>query len=265
MINEMRTRTVQVARSPLNGAGPMILFTFTLTLFASSAFAQGYVFGIKGGPSIGVQNWGNSFQRDPLFRYHGALFIESLPEGDQWSLFAQAGYHARGSAIRNRNFFDPISNNFFRPPADIFLFHNAALILGAKQKFDMGVNSKWFYSFGIRGEYTIDTNLDIYSRFNEQFPAFSIYPFDEPFYINEFNYGFSGGAGIEIPLSDMIGVLLEFTVNPDFSLQYRQPAIPNVRDPWSGQNTTIPERRIRNLTFELTAGFRFLRKVQYID
>ncbi len=70
---------------------------------------------------------------------------------------------------------------------------------------------------------------------------------------------------MEFSFSEFIGASLEFTVNPDFSLQYRQPAIPNVRDPWSGQNTTIPERRIRNMTFELTAGFRFLRKVQYLD
>lgn len=228
-------------------------------------FGQGSVFGVKGGLSIGTQNWGNSFQRDPMFNYHGDIFVESLPEANQWSLYAQLGYHSRGSAIRNRNFFNPINNNFFRPPADIFLFHNAVLALGAKQKFDMGLDSKWFYSFALRGEFTFDTNLDIYSRFNEQFPAFSIYPFDDSFYINEFNYGFSGGAGMEFSFSEFIGASLEFTVNPDFSLQYRQPAIPNVRDPWSGQNTTIPERRIRNMTFELTAGFRFLRKVQYLD
>ncbi len=241
-------------------------------LGAGALQAQGYVFGLKGGPSIGVQNWGNSFQRDPMIRYHGALFIESLPEADQWSLFAQAGYHPRGSAIRNRNFINPIDGNFFRPPADVFLFHNASLLLGAKQKFDLGLSSKWFYSFGIRGEYTVDTNLDRYDDFLAQNPTIAaVYPinvyFNEDGFlgIRRFNYGFSGGGGLEWQFSEYIGGSLEFTVNPDFSLQYRQPAIPNVRDPWTGENRTIPERRIRNLTFEMTLGFRFLRKVVYID
>ncbi len=235
------------------------------TLMPVGLQAQGSVFGIKGGPSIGVQNWGGSFQQDPMFRYHAAIFVESLPEANQWSLYAQAGYHPRGSAIRRRRFIDVISGNPVIPPTDVFLFHNAALVLGAKQKFDLGVSNKWFYSFGIRGEYTFDTNLDIYTRFNEQFPAFSIYPYDDKFYINEFNYGFSGGAGLEFQFSEFIGASLEFAVNPDFSFQYRQPAVPNIRDPWTGQNTTIPERRIRNITFELSLGFRFLRKVEYVD
>jgi hypothetical protein len=229
------------------------------------SMAQGYVFGLKGGPSIGIQNWGNAFQMDPMLRYHGDIFIESLPEGDQWSLYASAGYHPRGSAIRNRNFLNPISGNPFRPPAYQFLFHNAAIVLGAKQKFDFGNNNKWFYSFGIRGEYTFDTNLDVYTDFNQQSAAISIFPYDDPFFINEFNYGFSGGAGLEWAFSEFVGASLEFTVNPDFSFQYRQPAIPNVRDPWTGENRTIPERRIRNLTFEITLGFRFLRKIIYVD
>ena len=59
--------------------------------------------------------------------------------------------------------------------------------------------------------------------------------------------------------------MIEFTVNPDFSLQYEQPAIPNVIDPITGQTRTLQERRIRNLTFEITVGARFLRKVEYID
>jgi len=239
---------------------------------AHSLGAQGYVFGIKGGPSFGLQNWGNSFQRDPMIRYHGDVFIESLPEGDQWSLFAQVGYHARGSAIRNRNFINPLNGNFFRPPADVFLFHNAALVLGAKQKFDLGLSSKWFYTFGIRGEYTVDTNLDRYDTFIELNPTIvgfypiNVYFEDDGFLgIRRIHYGFSGGAGLEWQFSEFIGASLEFTINPDFSMQYTQPAISGVRDPWSGESRTIPERRIRNLTLEITAAFRFLRKIEYID
>jgi len=65
-----------------------------------------------------------------------------------------------------------------------------------------------------------------------------------------------------------VGMTLEFTVNPDFSNQYNQPQIDNVIDPNPNSirpTFTIPERQIRNLTFEVTAGFRFLRIVEYID
>ena len=39
--------------------------------------AQGFAWGIKGGFTLGTQNW-NGFERDPLIKYHGILFIESL-------------------------------------------------------------------------------------------------------------------------------------------------------------------------------------------
>ncbi|MCB0375601.1 MAG: hypothetical protein KDD04_06755, partial [Sinomicrobium sp.] len=73
------------------------------------------------------------------------------------------------------------------------------------------------------------------------------------------------GAGIDLPVADLIGILLEFSVNPDLSYQYIQPAVGNVIDPYTGNNRTIEERRIRNLTFEVTLGFRFLHLVEYID
>jgi hypothetical protein len=33
----------------------------------------------------------------------------------------------------------------------------------------------------------------------------------------------------------------------------------------SGSTRTINERRIRNMVFEVTLGFRFLRLVEYVD
>ena len=125
--------------------------------------------------------------------------------------------------------------------------------------------TKWYYLFGVRLDYTIDTNLDEFQEFNERFPTYSIYPIDSPLFIRNFNYGASLGAGLEFPFSEYISGLLEFTVNPDFSIQYQQPAIPNVTDPYTGNSVTLRERNIRNVTFEVTLGFRFLRKIEYID
>jgi hypothetical protein len=242
-----------------------IIWVVSLVLLSSiPAIGQGFYFGLKGGPTIGFQQW-EQIERDPLYKYHAAAFIESYDEEDRYSLFVQLGYHIKGSAIRNRNFFNRLTGNVIRPPAQEFLFRNLSLILGGKQKFEVGTTSKVFYQLGLRGDYTLSTNLDVYQRFNEANPAYAIYPFDDKQFINTFNYGVSVGGGIQFELSELVGTVVELTVNPDFSNQYEQPEIPNVTDPYTGQLRTLRERRIRNLTVELSVGFRFLRKVVYID
>ena len=241
-----------------------LLFSMLALLMTLESGAQSYAFGVKGGLTMGIQNW-NGFDRDPLIAYHGIAFIESAPEGNEFALFAQAGYHVKGSAIRNRNFTNILTGNAFRAPPREFRFNNVSLTLGGKQKFDFSGSNKVYYMFGIRGDYTVSTNLGEYSVFNERYPAYSIYPFDEPTFIRNFNYGMTVGGGIEIPFSELVGAILEFTVNPDFSFQYRQPEIPNVLDPYTGNTRSVPEREIRNITFEVTLGFRFLNIVEYID
>lgn len=241
-----------------------LLIIAALLGMSGQASAQGYYFGVKGGLSIGVQSW-NGFERDPLLGYHGIVFIESLSEDNRFSLFAQAGYHQRGSAFRNLFFSNVFNGGFTRAPATEFIFNNASVILGGKQKYDFAANTKVYYSFGIRGEYTVNTNLGKYELFNELNPGFAIYPFNTYEFIRRINYGITVGGGFEVALSEFVGGLVEFTVNPDFSDQYRQPPIPNVTDPYTGELRTVPERRIRNLTFEVSLGLRFLRKVIYIE
>lgn len=226
--------------------------------------AQGYAFGVKGGLTIGTQNW-SGLEQDPLVKYHGIAFIESLSDDNEFAIFAQLGYHIKGSAQRNRRFTSVITGNIVQPKAKEFLFNNLSLTLGGKQKFNFSGSTKVYYGFGIRLDYTLSTNLDEYTDFNLRNPAYAIYPFDEPTFINEFNYGVYLGGGFEIPFGELTGMVLEFSVNPDFSLQYRQPPIPNVTDPYTGNERTLQERKIRNLTFEVTAGFRFLNKIEYID
>jgi hypothetical protein len=237
----------------------LVLTVAVLALFATGIFAQSTAFGIKGGMTLSNQTWGG-FQRDPLFKYHGIVFIESAEETDQFSVFAQAGYHLKGSAIRNRNFYNPLNGQYTRPPAQQFIFRNISLALGAKRKFPLGANSNVYYLFGIRGDYTLSTNLGEYAEIN-QYSGF--FPFEE--FVRKWNYGAIAGGGFEFPFGDLAGAILEFTVNPDFSLQYKQPEIPNIIDPYTGSNRTLGERTIRNLTFEVTLGIRLLRIVEYID
>ncbi len=238
------------------------LLSFCLLLLSGGYLAaQSTVFGLKGGLSLGIQKWGG-FDQDPLVKYHGIAFVESADETAQFSVFAQAGYHLKGSAIRNRNFYSPINGQFYRPPAQEFIFKNAALTLGAKRGYEFSDITKAYYLFGLRGDYTIGTNLKKYREINEYNKSLF---FPDDGFVRRWNYGVTVGGGFEFAFSELIGALIEFTINPDFSFQYKQPAIPNVTDPYTGQARTIPERTIRNITFEISAGFRFLRKVEYID
>ena len=232
---------------------------FFLAGVTMTSWGQGSAFGVKGGLTMGFQKW-NDFEQQPLFRYHGIVFIESL--GDN-VLFAQAGYHVKGSALRNLRFTNPISGNIGSVPAQDFQFRNASLTLGAKKKHNMGSggNSKAYYMLGLRGEYTINTNLKEYE--NPNFPFLTTWPTDS--WVRKFNYGMTIGGGFEFPFGELISGLLEFTINPDLSKQYYQPAFENVYDPYTGTNRTTSERKITNITLEVTFGIRFLQIVEYID
>jgi hypothetical protein len=235
---------------------------------AFPAFGQSFYFGIKGGPTLATQQWDQSFQRDPLLRYHFIAFTESYSEEDRYALFAQLGYHLKGSSIRTYRSTIQLPDGSYRDyPARVipFKFHNLALSLGGKQKFPLGATSKAYYMFGIRGEYTVDTNLRP-AELDVRDPYYAIYPFEE--FVRPWTFGAIAGAGVEFPFSELVAGLIEFTVNPDFTRQYDQPQIDNVINPnpdFGGGTITIPERQIVNVTFEMTLGVRFLRKVIYID
>jgi hypothetical protein len=245
-----------------------LMILASLSLAALEVQGQGYFFGFKGGLTAGIQRWDQSFQRDPLYRYHAVIFTESYTEEDRNALFAQLGYHVKGSAIRTYRTTVQLPTGAFVdiPAREIpFEFKNLSLSIGGKQKFATGQNTKFFYLLGIRGDYTLATNLrpasldpwDVYG---------AILPFEE--FVNKFNFGAIAGAGFQFSISELIGAVLEFTANPDFTKQYRQPEIPNLINPnpdFGGSTFTIPERQISNTTFEITLGLRFLRKIIYID
>lgn len=255
--------TLRLKRSPTisNFNNMYKLFTIAFLSFLTiQGMAQddGFAFGIKGGISAGFQKW-NGFERDPLFKYHGIAYIESIAEDSPFGMFLQAGYHARGSAIRNQNASNIFNGQVYRIPTREFLFNNLALTVGFKNKLDLSGTTA-YYLLGLRGEYTISTNLDEYNSINSVYP---IYPF--PARVRKLNYGVTIGGGFEWMFSDLVGGIAELTVNPDFSRQYEQAAIPNVISPFNGETRTIPERIIRNITVELTVGIRLLRRVEYID
>lgn len=242
------------------------ILILTIFIFSTqSAWTQGYAFGVKGGLAIGQQKWntGGASTNNLLFKYQGSVFIESVSAADkgQSVLFAEAGYHLRGSAFRYRSGAAYDVNGMLRQIdgfTEEFIFQNVGLIIGAKRRGVLG-NEHAFFTVGIRGEYTVGTNLESRSR-NTLFV--SSYPQKE--FVRNFQYGLSISGGYEFPFSELMGGFVEFSVHPDLSLQYFRPDFPAF-DPYQRVNIVVPEQGIRNTSFELSIGLRFLKKVEYVD
>lgn len=237
-----------------------ILLFFSFLFFTLALTAQSKAYIVKGGLSLGTQNW-NSYERDPLFKYHGTVAVESAEETQRFSVFAQVGYHVKGSALRNNNLIDRLTGNVYRAPTQEFRFNNVSLMFGGKQRKELPGKAKLYYYLGIRGEYTVGTNLDDYIETNIQ--NGSLY-FPDNQFVEEWNYGVTAGGGFEFPFSDLIGGVLDFSISPDFSFQYRRPAA-TVWDPFTGNNRQVGEQTIRNITFEVSLGIRMLQIIEYID
>jgi hypothetical protein len=242
----------------------ILVFISLITFCLTPGNTQGVAFGLKGGPTMAFQKWDSS-EREALFAYHMIASVESLAEEGEVSIFAQAGYHNRGSAIRIRRFqFNDITTGAprtFNGRTTKYDFQNVALSIGVKQRFSAAVGNL-YYLFGLRGEYNLNNSLDQFLDLplsvQSGFPS-------EPG-VNDFTFGFIFGGGFELPLSDFIDATIELTINPDFTKQYVQPAFSGAFNPFTGNNDrNIPELNIRNNSIELTIGFRFKRVVEYVD
>lgn len=225
-----------------------------ITLGALSLSAQGgYHFGTKGGLTLANQNW-NGGERRPLLVYHGNVFIESRDPEGKGSLFAQIGYHQRGSSIGLTNL--SRSNDLG------FQFNNISLLAGAKKRVNSDVITFGvpYFMLGIRGEYTVSNNLLKMRRFYENLinsqPVGSNLPTSflvEPAFANKWLYGISLGGGFEFEGSEFFNAAIEFTFSQDLSFQYNQ--LPN--------NVNASARQIKNQSFEISLVLRFLREVIY--
>ncbi len=240
-----------------------------LVLVAASSYGQSYWYNFKLGPSLGFQRWNNSTTTNSqLYGYHAAVAIETYSENSNSSLFAQIGYHIRGSAIRYRSsgYFDPTTGAYHDAPGGSvnFQFRNIALLLGAKKKDILGSKDAYF-TFGVRGEYTIGTNLQAPDP--NSYYAYSFYPSSAG--VNKINYGATLGGGYDFQFSELVGGALELNIHQDFSNQYYTAPIPNVTmfDYTTGQRTqgTLPEQSIKNTTLELSFVLRLLNKVVYTE
>jgi len=239
-----------------------LLFNF---LFFGPITAQSTAYVIQFGPTAGLQKWDNSAGREPLFQYHAALSMETINnEDNRGSFYMQLGYHVKGSATRYR-FFSLVSGAPGGTATERFKFNNFSFSLGAKQRFKESESGRlhYFYFGGLRGDYTYSTNIDeLRDGSNVCNPGF--YPLMGG--VQRWMAGFSVGGGLEFDISELVGAQVQLSVNPDVTPQYRQNAIPNVIDICNqGLTYSIPERRIRNTTVEISVGLRLLKKVILVD
>lgn len=225
----------------------------------------GYFFGLRGGLSLGSQDW-SDIETELNLGFHGDLFYETLPVESTFSFWASAGYHQRGSRLSRRRVLGFGGNTRVTLPADNFLFNNVVVAVGGKQTVKYTGAADLYYLLGIRGEYNVSTNLGKYDELVSTAGQLfrDSYPIDSYEFINRFTYGVTVGGGANFLLSESIGGFVEISAQPDLNFQYRQGVIDNVIGPGAG-NTTLGERAIRNFTIELSVGLRFLRKWTYVD
>lgn len=218
-------------------------------LVFSSLQAQSFYFGPKVGPALGFQKW-NQNDNDPLFALNGDIFIESAPLESTNVFYGSLGYRTRGSAWRFG------SSNPLQLNATNFRFKNVVLELGAKKMLSSDKESSPYYFLGIRGEYTVGTNLGDYEKFGAYFPNKA--------FVKNFVYGVSFGGGYEFGFRQYTRFFVEIGIHPDVSQQYYRPTLFNVPDPFfPGQSVTLQEQIVRNLSLELKFAMKFLRKVEY--
>lgn len=240
-----------------------VLFFFFSFLGTCILQAQSTAYVLQVGPTAGLQKWDNASGREPLFQYHGAVSMESINNDDlSGSFYMQLGYHVKGSATRYR-FYNINSGAPSGTATERFKFNNFSFSLGFKQRFkENSIGTvRYFYMGGLRTDYTYSTNID---ELNDNNCNPGYYPFMVG--VQRWMGGFTVGGGIELDFSELVGAQVQLTVNPDVTPQYRSNAVNNVIDTcFNGPNYSIPERRIRNTTVELSIGLRLLRKVVVVD
>ncbi len=235
----------------------VLALVISLCIGSSLSAQNGYHFGTKGGLTIGSQNW-NGGERSPLFSYHIAGFVETLDPNLRGSLFAQLGLHNRGSSLGFRGL------NFGRNSRSSYRFRNISLQVGAKKVLDTEViGARPFYFVTIRGEYTISDNMREIQDFNTQFLNNNTFPNGVPSnfiieaaFVNPWLYGIGIGGGFQFEGSEYFNTALEFSINPDLNFQYNR--LP-------GQIQGTDALQIRNVSFEVSLVFRFLREIIYTD
>ena len=222
---------------------------FLFLILIQGMQSQGPAFIIAAGPSLSNQRV-SGFSRDPFLRYHAVVSIESTSEINPNALYARLGYHVKGSAVNIQNFYD-LDGNIYEGSSFAMEFHNVSFSLGFKQRRELG-DKHYHYGFGVRGDYNVKTKFDLLFKGLEGAE-------------NKFTYGVNVDAGIELPLSELISVVFEIGLAPDFAEQMFIPPQATGYNYPDGSPVILPETKLTNVVIEARAGFRFWNKIIYTD
>ena len=231
---------------------------------AQKTITQGYVWGVKGGPSYLTQK-GHYRTGGSAYGWHGDLFYDSYSSESSNSVYFQLGYHQRGAGL-SRYYLGNLHNiqlPRLRLDNPRFLYHNVALEAGVKKRYKVTEALKAYFGIGLRGEYTLKTDLQKYAAINEEYKA-PIYPAEN--FVRHYQYGITMSVGAEFPLAEgLYEGFGELRLCQDLSTQYYQPPIPGAgyRDPYTGEQRDLNEISARNFTIELSFGLRIFRVYEY--
>jgi len=216
-------------------------------------YGQATSYSLKIPFTLGLQTW-DRLDTDPMLFTPGVLLeIESLNENETASVYASLGYVARGSRTRIRSFIN--SENERIVTSGSFTFRNASLQLGARAIKPWTESKTLFYGLAGRLEYNVSNNLDQYQDISGN--IFTTLPV--PGFVNDFTYGLTLSGGIFWYLNDRFDGVFEIQINADVNNQYTQPTLNNVRDPRTGNPTTLPSRTVRNNSVEFIVGVRLFK------
>lgn len=227
-----------------------LLHVFLALLFPAAVSAQGYIWGVAGGPSFSTQRV-NGFDKDGFIRWHAMAFIESKGEYSPNALFARLGYHVKGSGVNSQRYFNPDTGQEFRNDNSTMEFGNLSLSMGAKQRKEVGAS---FVSYGLG--FRLDYNLT--SKFDPLFTGLKGTQ-------KKFTYGLDVDVGFEHPLGELISTFVEIGFSPDL---IEQIFIPPQNSGWEypdGRPVIFPETSLTNVVLEARVGFRFWNKIIYTD
>jgi hypothetical protein len=177
--------------------------------------------------------------------------MESSSEISPNAALISLGYSVKGSAVNTSRYYNPNTGGEQAGSSSSMDFHNLSLSLGVKQRQEVGSNFI-SYGFGVRLDYTLSAEFD---------PIFAGLQGTE----NKFMYGLNLTAGFEFPLSELVSTTVEFGFSPDLSAQIFIPRQDTGYQNSNGSPIIIPESFVKNVVFEARVGFRFWRKIEYID
>lgn len=223
-----------------------IIFLLAFLTVSYSTAQTGTAYGIKGGLTLGSQSW-NGSERELLTAYNGSLFVETINDETSLRLFGEFGYHIKGSTIVTRKFVD--MNNVTYPRRVIRQpFTNLSLAFGAKNMHTLTETISGYYMVGPRVDYNL--NYEIAFLNIDRF-------------VNKFTYGATVGGGVEFKFGDApFAAQLEFQVQPDVANQIFFQNVPYVDR--NGNQFNLSQK-VRNISYEITLGFKFIRKVIWVD